>query len=307
MHRPSLWYIMKHLIRLYDIFEKYGFNIHGGLYPWHFDRLYPLEATRLHLALPFVGAVKKGEDLSSGGGINPLEVMLLTGLSESFRPKNIFAIGNAFGWSTFALALSNPDANIVAIDALFEGTDARKMFNTVQEIIKKEGFQNTTLIEACSPQDVDSVVSAHFDDGIDLVFIDGDHSNAQQILDFEAIYPHLSPTCIVLLHDVLNWGMVPSFTALKKKYRHLNADILLRTPSGMGVFYSKDLPTEPKKIIAAFTESKKEIKHFQQHTKKKIDHCIRNVGLKLNAVVDHDKKKVDIHVQLTKDQKKNNS
>jgi predicted O-methyltransferase YrrM len=296
---------MKHLIRLYDIFEQYGFNIHGGVYPWHFDRLYPIEATRLHIALPFVGIAKKGKNIGAGGGINPLEVMLLTGISESFRPKNIFAIGNAFGWSTFALALSNPSANIVAIDALIEGADAREMFDTVQNIIKQEGFHNTTVLEASSPNDVASVVTKHFDESIDLVFIDGDHSNAQQILDFEAVYPHLSSTCIVLLHDVLNWGMVPSFNELRKKYNHLNADILLRTPSGMGVFYSKDLPVETQKIISAFTESKQKIKHFQQHTKNKIDHCIRNVGIKLDAKVDHDKKKVDINVVLTKEQNRN--
>ena len=72
-----------------------------------------------------------------------------------------FIIGNAFGWSTFALALSNPSAQIVAIDALVEGHDALYGHNLCQKIIKEEGFGNVKILHASSPQDVESVVQEH--------------------------------------------------------------------------------------------------------------------------------------------------
>lgn len=271
------------LVRLYDIFSKYGLDVRGGVYPWHFDRLYPTEVTRLHRALPFMGITKKREKIVVGAGISPIEMMFCSALLESFAPKNIFIIGNSFGWSTFAFALACPQSKIVVIDAVIEGYDNQAMFDMTQHIIEKEGFGNVTLVKAVSPQDVDAVVESHMTGTIDVALIDGDHTNEQQAKDFQALYPHLSTQSIVLFHDVLNWDLVESFRQLRAQYSHLASDILMRTPSGMGVFYSRDIPESSKKIIAAFVESKENIRFFQGYTKTRMQDCIERTGLQLHA------------------------
>ena len=43
---------------------------------------------------------------------------------------------------------------------------------------------------------------AHRDGPFDMVFIDADHSARAVLTDFEAVWPHVTPEGLVLLHDV---------------------------------------------------------------------------------------------------------
>src|SRR5262245_733219 len=96
------------LARLVSLYESRGIQISTGLNPVHFER-FPL--------VPFTWFIKDGESLTNGLGIALQEIYFAECLFERFHPTRILVIGNSFGWSTFALALTNPSANVVAIDA----------------------------------------------------------------------------------------------------------------------------------------------------------------------------------------------
>jgi len=261
---------MQTLIRLIELYKKYDLHAYGGFFPWHFDRQHPLEQTGLHQSLPFMAVAYGQQTLSTGGGIAPLEVLFLSSLSKSLGAQKVFIVGNAFGWSTFALGFANPNAHIVAIDALVAGAHASTAFDINQQIIAQENFQHITLLLASSPNDVPRVVNQHLDGEIDLVLIDGKHTNEQQTLDFEAVVPFVGPRSVVLLHDVLNFNMAQSFNQLRKKYPQFHAEILIRTPSGMGVFYGRDVPDQTRQIIEAFTDSKEAILSRKRFTTNRI-------------------------------------
>ena len=86
-------------------------RISTGLNPCHFGNL-PSAA--------FTWFIKDGESLTNGLGIAMQEVYFLECLFARLKPKSIFIIGNSAGWSSLALALLNPQARCVAIDAGFD-------------------------------------------------------------------------------------------------------------------------------------------------------------------------------------------
>ena len=281
-------------VRLIEIYKKYNCAVSGGLFPWHFDRNYPLGTTRLHVLQPFMGVQQGGKSMSVGGGISPLEVLVLSAVSRAMKPKRIFLIGNAFGWSTLALGLANPDAKVVAIDALVEGIEANKGFSLTQKIIKEEGLENISVLEAFSPDDVESVCRSHFDGPIDFALIDGKHSNEQQTLDFHAVAQELAEIGLIFLHDILNWGMIPSFIELKNSYPNLTGKILMRTPSGMGVFHSKDIPKEAEAIIDSFCEFKDVIQANRKEVANRVQKARGIMGFGIEIKDDLEKKETSL-------------
>src|SRR5471030_1618017 len=59
--------------------------------------------------------VKNMATLTGHLGISLVEIYFLETLFFDYQPKNIFVVGNSFGWSSFALALLNRSSKIVAI------------------------------------------------------------------------------------------------------------------------------------------------------------------------------------------------
>ena len=281
-------------VRLIEIYNKYGIRISGGLFPWHFERNYPIGTTRLHVFQPFMGAAHQGKHMSVGGGISPLEVLVLSSVSRATKPKRIFLIGNAFGWSTLALGLANPDAQVVAIDALVEGVEAARGFDITQQIIKKEKLDNISVVEAFSPDDVHEVCQKYFDGPIDFALIDGKHSNEQQTKDFQVVYQELADPGVVFLHDVLNWNMISSFNEIRKSYPHMTGEILIRTPSGMGVFHTKTIPKEAKDIIDSFCESKDIIQVNRNEVAKRVRKARKIMGFGIQIKDDWRNKETSI-------------
>ena len=240
-------------IQLLSLYHKRGFHVRVGLNPDHFRGINPL-------VLPFAALFKDGKQHATGLGMSPLEISVMDTICKHHQPTNIFIIGNAFGWSTLALALSNPKANIVAIDALTEGDDARAGFDLTKKIAQEEGL-NIHVIEGFSPQDVSSIVQEHFQGKVDFALIDGLHTNAQQLLDFNAVRQVAAKNCVYILHDVINHKMHRSFHTIKAKNPQLQAQILTRTTSGMGVVYP---PNDPimEQLISAFVEKKENVQYF---------------------------------------------
>ena len=131
--------------------------------------------------------------------------MLIGHCAQKHQAQNIFIIGNAFGWSTFALTLSCPHANIVVIDNFQEGSQSHLGHELSLRIKRSTNSIDFISIRASSPQDVPKVAAQYFPDGkSDFVLIDGNHTNEQLMLDFAAVRQIAHEKQIIFLHDVLN-------------------------------------------------------------------------------------------------------
>jgi len=257
---------METYVQLLQLYNEYGIDIKTGLYPWHFPLADEMEFVHSKTRIPFTGMFINDQIMGAGGGLHPLEIMLLSSVSKYQKPQKILVIGNSFGWSTFALALANPDATILAIDNLSEGSNAQFAFGISQKIAS-ENFPNVNIIEGTSPDDIDTLVHQYLEGVIDLALIDGLHTNEQQTKDFQALEGFLSTRSLVLFHDVLNINMTKSFVGLQKKYRQYESAILPRMPSGMGYFLSKESPAQTLQLLSSFTENPKVIKFLYNEIK----------------------------------------
>ena len=215
------------LARLTRVYESRGIQVSTGLNPSHFDG-FPLA--------PFTWLIKDGASLTNGLGIALQEIYLLECLFERFRPQRIFVIGNSSGWSTFALALLNPSATIVAIDAGFDKNSLAGIQFT-NRIAAEEGL-SVCAVQGVSPGDVAPIIGEHRLAPIECVLIDGYHSVAQVETDFDAVRPSAAPHCVYLFHDVQSFNLHQGIERIAAK-SGLAWDLLLGTPSGMAVMYDR--------------------------------------------------------------------
>jgi hypothetical protein len=207
------------------------------------------------------------------GEISPIEVYMIEEISYIFKPKNIFIIGNAFGWSTIVMSLAFPNAKIIALDAGIEGKDAMFGIELTNKIAKNEGL-NSYVEYGYSPQDTQKLVSKYFNNNsLDFVFIDGLHTNEQLLKDFYGVVDFCHKQTVYFFHDVINWNMKSSFfeisTYLGKSH---DSKILYRTTSGMGICIPKSSDENIKFVVSSFTEKDEYIAILNQSltTKSKI-------------------------------------
>jgi hypothetical protein len=213
------------LKRLTELYESRGIQISTGLNPCHFGNL-PTAA--------FTWFIKDGESLTNGLGIAMQEVYFLECLFDRLTPKSIFIIGNSAGWSSLALALLNPQARCVAIDAGFD-RNALEGLDFTNRVAAEEGL-DLRAVQAVSPEGVAGVVAEHLTGKIDFAFIDGYHTVEQVVRDFAALRDHADPACVYLFHDVHEFKLGPGI-AENVATSGLASDLLLGTSSGMAILY----------------------------------------------------------------------
>jgi hypothetical protein len=211
--------------RLTALYERRGIEISTGLNPCHFDNL---------ALASFTLFIRDGRSLTNGLGIAMQEIYFLECLFERFRPRRIFAIGNSTGWSSFALALANPQARVVAIDAGFDRNSLAGIAFT-NAVAAEEGL-DLRAVQAVSPQDVASVIGEHLAAPVEFAFIDGYHSSEQVVLDFAAIEAHADPGCVYLFHDVHDFKLGSGIETIAGR-SGFAWHLLLGTPSGMAIVY----------------------------------------------------------------------
>jgi predicted O-methyltransferase YrrM len=230
--------------RLVSLYEKHGIRIAAGFSPWRYANLPQVNFTW------FIG--KDGKSLTNGLGIAPMELYFLETLFDGFKPQSIFVIGNSWGWSTLALALLNPNARIVAIDAGFDENTLQGLDFT-NRVAAMEGL-NVKVIKAVSPQDVPAVLNAEFDRPVDFAFIDGLHTREQVFLDFEAVMPLASPDAVYLFHDVQEFALGDGVARAAHK-RGLPWFSLEGTTSGMAILFDPQRHHAVASAIAPFRAS----------------------------------------------------
>ncbi len=248
---------MSVIVDLVNLYEDAGFEVQSSLSTAHFPDLDPL-------TIPFTYMF--GEDgydynpngqMTPGGGIAFAEICFLEALCETIRPKSVFVIGNAFGWSTLALGLINPTARIVAIDICWRMNEVRGL--EVANILGKRAGLDIRALKGESPQDVAPICAREFAAPVDLVFVDGGHTPKQQTIDFNACRAVGSADCVYVFHDVVNFEMIESFVGITQSSPDLAGSLLMRTPSGMAICYPKSRAGELASVIRAFSESKEHI------------------------------------------------
>ena len=236
---------MSVFVRLVEIYESFGLKVQTGLSPLHFPG-------HAWAELPFTQIRKNDEPACKGGGIAPFEVCFLEALFARYHPQNIFVVGNAYGWSSIALALANPSSTVVAIDACPRPEEMEGILFTNQ--VAGALDLNLTAEKALSPDDVARIAGDHLDGPIDFAFIDGGHTNEQQALDFAAIRDVAAENCTYLFHDVVNFSLIEGFAEIIRSEPGLEGRILYRTPSGMAIAFPREVAPLIGSVVNAFAE-----------------------------------------------------
>ena len=104
------------------------------------------------------------------------------------------------------------------------------------------------------PDDVNKIIESHFNDQVDFVFIDGEHTSKQLLLDFYACRESTAKKCVFLFHDVINFSMIEAFTEVISSQEDLFGSLLFRTTSGMAIAFPKEFEGVIRPIIDVFTE-----------------------------------------------------
>ena len=145
-------------------------------------------------------------DFASGLGDSS---WLLYGLARSVKPRVCVEIGSARGKSACAIGLAlrrNGFGTLYAIDPHsqtdWNDTDSVDSMRFLKENLQRAGVNEFVRIVRKTSGDA----AAGWNEKIDLIFIDGDHSYDGVKADWERFVPHVSQFGVVVFHDTL-WDM----------------------------------------------------------------------------------------------------
>ncbi len=237
---------------LTELYRAQGIEISTGLPPHRYDG---------YVGATFTWYFKDGKSLTNGLGIAMQEVYLLEHLLAAYRPKRALVIGNALGWSTLAIAALLGDGRVVALDA---GTDENSLYGIdLTNRIAVAGKLPARVVKGVSPQDVASVVDRELGGPVDFAFIDGMHTSAQIVLDYQAVRAKAAPGAAYLFHDVCEFGLEPGLAEIEK-LSGLKARMLWATPSGMALLCDPARHPGLMDVSAAFAPPPRAIAAIEQ-------------------------------------------
>lgn len=188
-------------LKMLKAYKELGYDIHLG-----------------NNLLYAAGISKEDKMLIAGGGISQTDINFFVGLSRLFVPDNIFVIGNSFGYSTCILAELFPNSNIDVIDFGQEG-EFNSVGNDITKKICAKYYTNVQLTQGRSPEELKSAMRY---EKYQLVFIDGEHTDRQQLADFFGTLPFAADNCVYYLHDVELWNIQKSFNYIKERSKEFN-------------------------------------------------------------------------------------
>jgi predicted O-methyltransferase YrrM len=219
-----------------------GVEVVSGLSPTFFQN---------NFVVPFTCYARDGESVTQELGISIWELMMLERFCRLIRPRSILIVGNGFGWSTIALALMNPDAQVVAIEphVAIEQTNRIAFLERLRCIV----------VQGVSPEDNDRIVRAYCPVVPDFVLIDGLHTSEQIVRDFDSLLGLCGRQAIYFFHDVVLHRMFDGMETISSTARKhgMTTDILMATSSGMAVTYADDAADDIKDVVRIFRPSTK--------------------------------------------------
>jgi hypothetical protein len=161
------------------------------------------------------------------GGVSDLESWILCNLAR--RAKTIFEFGTATGKTAYLMARNAPQAKVVTLtlapDQALSGSHGRGDDAASIKAARQESAFDTFVY---SGSDVESRIEQHFGDSktfdesayagaMDLIFIDGDHTESYVRADTEKALRMLAPGGWLLWHDYRGRHAAPGV------WRYLNA------------------------------------------------------------------------------------
>lgn len=184
------------IAELVELYRSEGIAISTGLPPHRFGG---------YGGAPFTWFLKDGQSLTNGLGIAMQEVYLLEHLFAAFQPRRALVIGNAFGWSTLAIAALLKGGQVVAIDS---GSDRNSLAGLeLTNRLAARGKLPAKAVKGTSPGDVATIVNTTLAGPVDFAFIDGLHTSAQVVLDYTAVRAKAAADAVYLFHDVQEFGL----------------------------------------------------------------------------------------------------
>src|SRR5262249_15493400 len=187
--------------KLFNIYRAAGYEPITGYSPFHFFNVRDVPFTMF----------LKNDGLWGCPGVALQEIMFFEQFREFISPRRILIIGNAFGWSTIALALIFPKAKTVAIDPNSDGV------NFTNELIGKNSLSARAVVGS-SPENVAEIASRYLGGSVDFSLIDAIHTNEAMITDFAAVKAIASDQAYYLFHDIMNWNMIGGFNEILARY-----------------------------------------------------------------------------------------
>ena len=236
---------MSVLPKLMQIFRDHGYQPLTGYNSYFFQN---------HRYAPFTRLLSGDGQLLGHAGLALQEVMFIEGFRDYLAPKSVFAIGNAYGWSSIALSLIFPAARVAALDPLSEGIE-------LTNSLASENGLSLTAIVGSSPNDVAGTIERHLSGRIDLALIDAMHTNEAVLADFEAVQAAAHNETVFIFHDVMTWKLEDAMFAIRDKGYTLR--ILTRTPSGMAVVY-RTAGAELDAYISAFSDDPEFFRNYRK-------------------------------------------
>ena len=218
---PPLSYVYSELWKRY---KEEGLEVLGGFSPY----ITGISSSSGNMSSLGNYVANNNTLLSTSAGISNDEAMFMYGLCEVVSPKKILIIGNSYGFSTLFLALTCPDSVLVAFDKYrTEG------IRTTNRLLT--GLSNKQVIQASTPDDIPSIIENNLDGEVDFVLIDAVHTNEMQTAEFQILDKYLSSKSIVVFHDVLSCGLLPSFNFLKNEFIEYDFKIINKSSTGIGI------------------------------------------------------------------------
>lgn len=201
-------------------------------------------------------------------GVKPRpELDFFASLAYFSEAKTVVEIGVAYGDGTYHLCkgVERNGGCVYGFD-IWAKHGLKSQFNAfgskefVEAKLRKNGVTNFFLTQVDSinaRKDVESCLDKLCPNGIDLAFIDGDHSYLGVANDFAIIYPRLTPRGIVVFHDTLIIDGCREFMLdLRTKYYDGTYDVVNFTAGrqkavrvGIGLVIKRDFATDDTPII----------------------------------------------------------
>ena len=166
-------------------------------------------------------------------GISSKRAKLLCNISEYLKPNSILEIGTSLGIGTAAIHIGNSKAKIITLEGCQKTAEvAKKLFNEFS-------FQNIDLhIGEFSK----TLFNLKFDDGIDLVYFDGNHQKEATIKYFHHCLKFINNNSVFIFDDI-HWSkeMESAWNEIKK---HPKVKVTIDTFQWGIVFFRKEQEKE---------------------------------------------------------------
>lgn len=207
------WYTVRLKLRRYKG-KPYGSNIRS-IPIWELDPLFEITPTgpSLRTEVAHIAAVRVV------GGVSDLESWILCCLAKQSR--NVFEFGTATGKTTYLMARSSPQARIVTLtlapDQTGHASHDKTDDATAIAAARSESSFDTFVY---SGTEAEPRIEQHFGDSkvfdeapyagaMDLIFVDGDHTESYIRSDTEKAMRMLAPGGWLLWHDFRGAREIP--------------------------------------------------------------------------------------------------